>query len=137
MEPSREHNFGEYIPPVEPTLIEQPETLASREMERGAAIERSGEQHMPITQATTPPAQAMQLPTPVVSQADDTAQHVSITDDNPVIAADADLIEKEWVDRAKKIVEQTKNDPHEREQQVSKLQVDYVKKRYGRDIGSE
>lgn len=56
-------------------------------------------------------------------------------DDNPIIAADEDLIEKEWVDKAKKIISETKDDPYRREQEVSKLQADYIEKRYGRRIG--
>ena len=79
------------------------------------------------------------LPTPV--------KNVNIVDKNtiindtttivnsPIIANDDDLIEKEWVDRAKKIVSETRDDPHKQEEAVSKLQVDYLKKRYGREIG--
>ncbi len=55
-------------------------------------------------------------------------------DDNPLTAGDDDLIEKEWVDRAKQIIEQTKDNPHAQEQEVNKLQADYLKKRYGRTV---
>lgn len=72
------------------------------------------------------------IPTPVVSVNDDTNTTV-IT--NPIIASDDDLIEKEWVDKAKKIVAETQNDPYLREKEVSKLQVDYIKKRFGRELG--
>ncbi len=73
------------------------------------------------------------LPTPVASTtsvADDTTITI-----NPLIAKDDDLIEKEWVDKAKKIVDETRNDPHQRENEVSKLQIDYIKKRFGRELG--
>ena len=53
----------------------------------------------------------------------------------PLVASDEDLIEKEWVDKAKKIITETKDDPHRREQEVGKLQIDYLKKRYGKDLG--
>jgi hypothetical protein len=56
------------------------------------------------------------------------------SDDSPLIANDEDLIEKEWVTKAKKIVEQTRSDPYRQESEVSKLQADYLKKRYGKDI---
>ncbi|MFA6270505.1 MAG: hypothetical protein WC657_04865 [Candidatus Paceibacterota bacterium] len=52
----------------------------------------------------------------------------------PDIADDVDLIEKEWVERAKDIVESTKNDPHLQNQQISKFKADYIKKRYKKDI---
>lgn len=55
-------------------------------------------------------------------------------DDNPLVAADEDLVEKEWVDKAKKIVNATKDDPYNQEKQVSKLQADYLKKRYGKEV---
>lgn len=55
--------------------------------------------------------------------------------DSPLLANDDDLIEKEWVDKAKKILADTKEDPFLREKEVSKLQVDYIKKRYGRELG--
>jgi len=73
------------------------------------------------------------LPAPVVADDVPTAQPTSIG--GPVVAADEDLIEKEWVDKAKKIVADTQNDPHGREVAVNQLQRDYLKKRYGRELG--
>lgn len=52
----------------------------------------------------------------------------------PPEAEDADLIEKEWVDRAKQIVEHTREDPHEQQRALSHMKADYLKKRYNRDI---
>lgn len=91
-------------------------------------------------QAPPPPALptpvAMPLPTPVqpVQQA---ASSQSSDDDTPVVAADEDLIEKEWVDKAKKIIAQTKDDPYKREREVNQLQADYLQKRYGKNIGKD
>lgn len=53
----------------------------------------------------------------------------------PAVADDADVIEKEWVDKAKDIVTKTKDDPFARGEQVGQLQKDYQKKRYGRELG--
>ena len=74
------------------------------------------------------------LPTPVVS----TSIIVNNTTigDTPLVANDDDLIEKEWVDKAKKIVSGTKDDPYQREESINKLQSDYQKKRYGRELGA-
>ena len=138
MEQNREqHSFDGYMPPVEQGKTEQSELAIPIEARQGARIEQKGEHHTPVMQATPVPVQAIQLSTPVVAAPDDTTQQSSAIDDNPIVAGDVDLIEKEWVDRAKKIIDQTKSDPHQREQQVNKLQIDYVKKRYGKDIGSE
>ncbi len=53
---------------------------------------------------------------------------------NPAIADDTDLIEKEWVEKAKHIVEQTKDNPHLRNKEINKIKADYIKKRYNKDI---
>ena len=76
---------------------------------------------------------SLPIPLPVV---DDTVQTTNVTanDDSGLVAADDDLIEKEWVEKAKKILLQTKDDPYKREQEVSKLQIEYIRKRYGRTI---
>lgn len=52
----------------------------------------------------------------------------------PAVAEDNDDIEKEWVNKAKKIVEQTKSDPYLQERAVSRLQADYMKKRFNKDV---
>jgi len=56
------------------------------------------------------------------------------TDDTPLLAADDDLIEKEWVEKAKKVIAETKHDPHLQEQAVSRLQADYLQKRYNKTV---
>lgn len=62
-------------------------------------------------------------------------QTAPITSDTPLLANDEDIIEKEWVNKAKKIVAETKDDPYRREEAVNKLQADYLKKRFGKEIG--
>lgn len=56
---------------------------------------------------------------------------------NPTIADDNDLIEKEWVIKAKQIVAATKNDPFKQNYEISKFKADYLKKRYGKEIKVE
>lgn len=96
------------------------------------APEFQGEQHHTVT--STAQATPVQLPTPIV-QSNDSATSLA-DDDLPAVAADEDLIEKEWVDSAKKIIEKTKDDPYSRERQVNKLQADYLQKRYGKKLGN-
>jgi hypothetical protein len=52
----------------------------------------------------------------------------------PIIADDADLIEKEWVLKAKEIVARTRQDPYEQNKEVERMKADYMKKRYNKDI---
>ncbi len=49
-------------------------------------------------------------------------------------ADDSDLIEKEWVERAKAIVNQTKDNPHQQTKAMNKFKADYVKKRYNKEL---
>lgn len=105
-----------------------PERAAERPIEQdraGQAIEREA-QLAPPQILPMPQPQTMPVPMPVAPPSDDA---------NPVVASDDDLIEKEWVDKAKKIIAETRDDPYRREQEVSKLQADYLRKRYGREIG--
>jgi hypothetical protein len=53
---------------------------------------------------------------------------------NPAQAGDVDVIEKEWVDQANLIVNQTKEDPYQEEEAIESLQTDYLKKRYGHEV---
>ena len=85
----------------------------------------------PAPAAVTPLPQMATLPAPQPTQK--TVQQPTQTG-SPLAASDDDVIEKEWVDKAKKIVEQTKDDPYAQEKEVSKLQADYIKKRYGKEI---
>lgn len=82
---------------------------------------------------TPPPMPVVPLPT---THADDNASQASAIGDasNPAVAADEDLIEKEWVEKAKKVISETKHDPYAQEQAVSRLQADYLNKRYGKVI---
>lgn len=74
-----------------------------------------------LAQSTTPSQQAQQV----------TSDNSSGT---PQIADDADLIEKEWVLKAKEIVERTKHDPFQQNKGVEHLKADYMQKRYNKEI---
>jgi hypothetical protein len=49
-------------------------------------------------------------------------------------AEDSDLIEKEWVLRAKAIVAATVGDPYAQNIQLNRVKAEYIKKRYQKDI---
>lgn len=122
-----------------PTPVEIPQPAGGDRLPQGTP-ERQGvspERTQEAQPASTPPAQT-QLPTPVQTPAPSVTDDdgAATDDDTPAIAADEDVIEKEWVDKAKKIIESTRNDPHRQEREVGKLQIDYLKKRYGKEIGS-
>lgn len=81
----------------------------------------------------TPPASAAPTPAPAPSAATPPAASAPATT-GPVIADDVDVIEKEWVDKAEQVVKANAEDPKKEEDAVEDLQIDYLKKRYGKDI---
>jgi len=80
------------------------------------------------------PVQTVPVAPPVVTDDDDDVTGVPVVGDTPAMADDIDVIEKEWVDKAKSIVDKNRQDPHVQNKEVSVLKADYMKKRYGKDI---
>jgi len=100
-------------------------------------IERGAERREQAAEASAAVADAISngvpMATPIAPVVPDPATPVS---DSPLVAADEDLIEKEWVDKAREIIAQTKDDPHARTLRVNQLQKDYLFKRYNKVIGA-
>lgn len=101
-----------------------PEASPERRPEQAPA---PGEQAPQAAQAAPPAATPAPpvLPPTIAAPADD---------DMPKVADDLDVIEMEWVNKAKDIINKTKDDPHAQEAEVEKLQKEYLKKRYGKEI---
>lgn len=53
---------------------------------------------------------------------------------SPLIADDNDLIEKEWVEKAKQIVAQTKSDPRKQNIELNKMKAEYLRLRYQKEV---
>jgi len=107
---------------------------SSNESSPGVAREAVSMPKLANQPQSTPQSASLQVASQTVS--DPVSQQQSAPQDSttPAIADDVDVIEKEWVDKAKKIVSSTKDDPYSQERQVSKLQADYLMKRYGKQI---
>ncbi len=135
MEPRQQGLAGgtEHLP-VTPGSYEHGAQL---ETAPGATVERVGERQPEVGAVQAEVAQVAMpaLPTPVISAPTGVTATTSSSSDVPDVAGDDDLIEKEWVDKAKKILLETKDDPYLREREISKLQIEYIRKRYGREIG--
>lgn len=114
---------SEYFPDG---TVRSPEVLPMPE--RPAHVEQAPVpvQSMPI------PVAAPVAPPPVDPVAQQSAQLVSGA---PIVAADDDLIEKEWVDKVKNIIALTKGKPYEQAKAIALLQADYLKKRHNRELG--
>lgn len=114
-----------------------PEALRPQSAEIYTGAEKHEVHEQKTAQIDGDGAAVVQPVTPVVPPApanpatQTTAQPIS---DNPVVAADEDLIEKEWVEKAKKVIADTRQDPYMQKQAVSRLQADYLNKRYGKSV---
>lgn len=122
-----------------PSNGEKAASTQNPEIITGVSVERqeAGNESAPKSgQAPTVPLPAIAVPAPPLPVTDDDEDSTRAPLDTPTVAGDDELIEKEWVDRAKKVLAETKDDPYRRGQEVSRLQADYLMKRYGRELGS-
>lgn len=113
------------LPPLD-AKFERGQERFEQVAEAGAIASDAAASASVATAIAAPVAPVVQVPPP--QQPTPTA--------TPLVAADEDLIEKEWVDKAKEIIEQTRDDPHARTQKVNELQRDYLQKRYGKVVGA-
>ncbi len=113
--------LGGQANPMEDTDKNSEQAVKSTQQSAGGFADPSALGPLPLGTASLPP------------QGQGASSGVASTS-TPPIADDSDLIEKEWVEKAKQIVEQTKSDPHQQNEAITKMRVDYLKKRYNRDI---
>lgn len=128
MEQHETDNFGHFAE------LPQPQDLASGTPEAGSAARPEAPANV-ASSATTQP-QAPQHADPSATLVDPAAAPGATPQptQSAMIADDADLIEKEWVVKAKAIVAQTKDDPHTQNKEMNKVKADYLKKRYNKDL---
>lgn len=134
MEPTNSSpQFSPEHAPMAPTSFpevarsERPEDTLERPVERVEELPHAAE----VASSTPPVTPVTVVPS---AQVDDTSA-TGVMSDVPILAGDEDLIEKEWVDKAKRIIAATTNDPYIREQQINQLQREYLRKRYGKELG--
>ena len=112
------------------------ERQQERALEKGQPEEATPGKQSPksTSSASSPVSIPIQtpVPTPVT---DDSARPASSTDNTG--APNRDLIEKQWVERAKSIVAQTQDDPYKQKNEMSKVKADYIKKRFNKTIPAD
>ncbi len=111
--------------------VSRTEAGMARSIEKGATGNPA-----PVPPPLMPPAASAPPPTPQRPPAipAPAPNRHPVMHGNPSIADDNDLIEKEWVIRAKQIVEHTRTDPHKQSEAMNLMKADYLKKRYNRTI---
>lgn len=113
------------------SIVEHEPTIYSPEIDNKNGAERY-EQIAETKAVSTDVSLTTMLPAPVITN-EPVAQDTTVRD--TILIVNDDLIEKEWVNKAKQIVSETRDNPYQREVDVNKLQSDYLKKRYGKELG--
>ena len=105
--------------------------------EAGADVLRSYERQIgpSVGGGTQQVATIVPQPAPQIATAKPVNAAAAIAGSAPATAADSDKIEQEWVDAAKKVLAKTRADPYLQAQAVAALKRDYIKKRYGKEVG--
>lgn len=67
-------------------------------------------------------------------QDDTSAVSQTNSDDSSLMAGDIDLIEKEWVEKAKRIISGTTDDPYKQNIEINKVKAEYLKKRFNKEV---
>lgn len=92
---------------------------------------------LPLPQAPQPSTSG-QLVAPIADPVAQIVQNSDVTTTTnvvvPDVADDQDLIEKEWVSKAKQIVEKTRNNPYQQSQELTVFKSEYMQKRYNKSI---
>ena len=122
------------LSPTNPNVVQEQAPLpASYQPERSAAVPEL----LPLPQVSQP-GLSSQAVAPAAVPAGQTTQTADVpTTTNvvvPDVADDQDLIEKEWVSKAKQIVEKTRNDPYQQSQELTVFKSEYMQKRYNKSI---
>ena len=121
-----------------PTELPQPQEFSNEDAAEYGAMSAPEKRGLKPASPTTP-VQQTNLPVadPMAAQPSNAvpvATNGSNASHGTMIADDSDLIEKEWVIRAKSIVSQTKDDPNLQNKEVNKIKAEYMKKRYNKDL---
>jgi hypothetical protein len=120
--------------------FELPKSPEGRERQRERAMEAQAPEESKQTKKSPPTPQSVQPAAPVVNipvKDVKTPQIGQTTTGSGLTADDTDLIEKQWVSRAKTIVAQTQDDPYKQKKEMGKVKADYIKKRFNKTIPTD
>jgi hypothetical protein len=132
MSPSN-NNPGVELPPP---IAEAPQTTGASNEVQNAAHEKTNSAPEAVNTGSKAAA-SVPLTIPLPYDPTMTPQQSAPTtsqSSSAQVSDDKDLIDKEWVDKAKAIVERTRNDPYKQSEDLTLLKADYMKKQYSKTI---
>lgn len=134
MNPHNSEASGIELPP--PMVEQGVPNAAGEAMQQSPELAANAERSGSVQSVPPSGAAAIPMPVPPMMQTAVPAPTAGIpapTSGMPILD-DGDLIEKEWVNKAKQIVERTRDDPHKQSEELTVVKADYMKKRYGKTI---
>ena len=111
---------AENTPAADPNIV----TTASEVFASSPEIARTSVPGLPTLALPIPTAPVPVIPVTDVSKATNSS--------TPSVADDSDLIEKEWVQKAKEIISKTQSNPYQQSKELSIFKADYMQKRYNK-----
>ena len=108
------------------------------EQENPVAEAAPGKQALPVAAqlpAVIPDIPAASPALPI--QDDSVASPVASPKTSKLPATEKNLIEKQWVQKAKEIVAETKSDPYKQKSEMSRAKADYIQKRFKKVIKTD
>lgn len=127
MNPQFEQSQGLHLP--QPTESGSGRDVPMRQPEQAVPAQEVGPAPAsPNPLYAAPPAPPASVPLPqdsATAQAVATATAAAANDDN-----DNPNVDLEWINKAKNIVDQTRSDPHQQSNELSKFKADYLKIRH-------
>lgn len=131
-------NGGENQPQAETRPLPTGESESLPLPERGTvSTPENSPQKQPAQQVASQVASDLALPATSIVTDDGAAVSTDATDSTSSSAADSDRIEKEWIDKAKTVISQTKDDPFEQKNAMSKVKAEYIQKRFNKTVKTD
>jgi hypothetical protein len=128
-------NGGENQPRIEVAVPQTGETEAQAVVEKSLVGSPENSPQKQNQQFASQVANDLALPGAAITTDDastSTPVATSATD-----AADTDRIEKQWIEKAKSVIAQTRDDPFEQKNAMSKVKAEYIQKRFNKTIKTD
>jgi hypothetical protein len=134
MNPNREGPQLNFELPGQPTSPETGDQKQEKAVEAPAApAEQAGKQAPQPVLPAVPDIPVADAPVIAVPVQDDTTSYPAADHS----AQDLERIELIWVDKAKAIISQTREDPYAQKTEMSRVKAEYIQKRFNKQIKTD
>ncbi len=121
------------LPSVAPATGEQGQQQAIEQ----DSVSKEGAPSTPSVAVAPPPIVNIPIAQPPLGAPSNVVLTTPTVTDSGLSAADTDLIEKEWIVKAKDIVAKTQDDPYHQKSEISKVKAEYIQKRFNKTLKTD